>query len=412
MDRTILHVDANSFFASVECAVHPELRDKPMAVAGDSEKRHGIILAANYIAKRGYGIKTAETIYKAKRRCPELVTVKPHMELYRRFSERMREILLSYSDYVEPFGCDECWVELKGILGAAGVETAERIRKRIKAELGITVSIGVSFNKVFAKLGSDMKKPDAVTVITRDNFKEKIWNLPVEALLYVGERTRRKLAGCAVYTIGDLARTDEALIKTWLGKNGMMLRMYASGDDTSPVERYDTVRQVKSVGNSTTCPRDLTDESEVRTVLMLLAESVAERLRDGGRKGSEITVSVRDSELKWASHGKSIDMSTDISSEIYTCAFALFKEMYKWKKPIRGLGICVGRLTDRKSPEQLDIFGDAERRLRSETIERTADSLKKRFGRKVIRRARLLNYPELSGTDRAAECMLHVGDAG
>ena len=400
MDRTILHVDANSFFASVECAMDPELKDKPMAVAGDSEKRHGIILAANYIAKRGYGIKTAETVWQAKKKCPGLVTVRPHYDLYMHFSDMMRKILLSYSDYVEPFSCDECWIELRGMLAGEGEKTAERIKKRIKEELGITVSIGVSFNKVFAKLGSDMKKPDAITVITRDNYKEKVWPLPVGTLLYVGEKTRKKLERRAVYTIGDLALADRGILCSWLGKNGKLMWEYANGRDISPVALYGSSRTVRSIGNSTTCPRDLTNTEEVKTVLIMLADSVAERLRRAGMKGREITVSVRDTDLVWGSHRKKIEVLTDISSEIYRYSIYLFKEFYRWEKPIRGLGITVGCLSNADMPEQLDLFGESEKRIKLEALERTADALKLRFGKSVINRARMLGDKELSGIDR------------
>lgn len=396
MERTILHIDANSFFASVECAMDPSIADKPVAVVGDAEKRHGIVLTANYNAKLGYGIKTGETVFSAQRKCPELVMVKPNMRLYMHFSKLMREILHSYSDHIEPFGCDENWVELKGFFGRAGMEAAESIRERIKRELGITVSIGVSFNKVFAKLGSDMKKPDAVTEITPDNFREKVWPLPVESLLYVGGKTKQKLNSCAVYTIGDLAKADEYLIGAWLGKNGRMLYEFANGRDTSPVKEYGSVRTVKSVGNSTTCPRDLKSLKEVKTVLMLLAQQVSERLRDKGFKAGEITVSVRDNSLRWTSHGTAAELPTNISSEIFGYAVRLFTELYRWERPIRSLGVSAGKLCERDTADQLDLFGDLQKRIKLENIDRAADMLKSRYGERVIGSARLLEDRELS----------------
>ncbi len=396
MDRTILHIDANSFFASVECVMNPQIADKPVAVVGDKEKRHGIVLAANYIAKKNYGIKTGDTVYMAERKCPELVKMNVHMQEYMKYSKRIREILCSYSDYVEPFSCDEAWVELRGTLKNAGVETAERIRKRIKNELGITVSVGVSFNKVFAKLGSDMKKPDAVTEITRENYKTKIWSLPVESMLYVGKRTKSLLNNRAIYTIGDLAKTDKELVISWLGKNGAALYAFANGYDLSPVREYDDIKEAKSIGNSTTCPRDLVTDTEVKTVLMLIAQRVSERMRVAGVKGREITVSVKDNELHTISHRCTLEVYTDISGEIAECAMKLFKQSYGWINPVRSIGISVGALTSDEMYEQLDLFNDMGHRKRLETIERVTDAIKKKFGNDSICKARFLTEPIIS----------------
>lgn len=414
MERTILHVDANSFFASVECALNPDIADKPVAVVGDTEKRHGIILTANYIAKREYGIKTGEVIWAAKQKCPDLVTVKSNMKMYLHYSRLMRDILYTYSDYIEPFGCDESWIELNGLLKNYGVEVADKIRERMKEELGITVSVGVSFNKVFAKLGSDMKKPDAVTEITRENFRDKIWCLPVQDLLYVGHKTRLKLNKRAIYTIGDLANTNEDLIRSWLGVNGVMLRDFANGLDTSPVMKYNTSRNIKSIGNSTTCPHDLSNDGEVRTVLMVLADSVSERMRDKQVKGRELSVSVRDDNLQWCTHQMKIDTATNISREIYKLSFDLFRECWKWERPVRSIGISMGNLCSEQSIEQIDFLGETKRREKLEKLDRVSDILKNRFGRKIIGNARLLKNSELSEFDPKAEhklnpagCMMH-----
>ncbi|MGN0182719.1 MAG: DNA polymerase IV [Candidatus Ornithomonoglobus sp.] len=395
MDRTILHVDANCFFASVECAMNPKIADKPVAVVGDVEKRHGIVLTANYAAKRGFGVKTGDIVWQAKGKCPDLIVVKARHDIYMRFSHLMREILCSYSDYVEPFGCDEAWVELRGMLAGHGMEAAENIRQRIKAELGITVSIGVSFNKIFAKLGSDMKKTDAVTEITRENFKEKVWRLPVEDLLYVGPQTKAKLNNRAIYTIGDLARADAGLVQSWLGKNGLMLHDFANGRDVSRVAEYDELREFKSVGNSTTCPRDLVNEDEVKTVLITIADSVAERLRSRGCRGREITVSIRDNELHWITHRCTLDYYTNTSAEIAACAEKLFREIYGWINPVRGLGISVSGLIEGEQYIQLDVFGEAERRCKRESLSRAGDIIKSRFGKRAVLKARQLCHSEL-----------------
>lgn len=392
-ERTILHIDANSFYASVECAENPELADKPVAVAGDAEKRHGIILTANYIAKHS-GIRTGETIWQAKQKCPELVIVTARMDLYMEYSRRMREILYEYSDYVEPFGCDESWIELKGLFKNAGYEVAETIRRRIKRELNITVSIGVSFNKVFAKLGSDMKKPDAVTVISKENYKQTVWTQPVENLLYVGRKTKILLNKRAVYTIGDLATSDETQVSAWLGKNGIMLREFARGMDTSEVSEYDNNREYKSISNSTTCPRDLKDDVEVKTVLAIIAESVAERLRKHGVKGNKISLYVRDTKLHTLTHAAVLDFASDNSYEIAQYAMKLFKECYGWVNPVRSIGISIGGFETEYS-QQLDILGETEHRIKREAIDRVGDYLKNRFGKRVIRKAVILNAGDL-----------------
>ncbi len=384
MDRTILHVDANSFFASVECAMDPTIKDKPVAVVGDASMRRGIVLAANYIAKTQYGIKTAEAIWQAERKCPDLIKRRADMKSYKLYSQNLRDILLSYSDYVEPFGCDEAWVELRGMLIGKGIETANAIRVRVKRELDITVSVGVSFNKAFAKLGSDIKKPDAVTEITREDFKEKIWTLPVENLLYVGKKTRSILNRRAVFTIGDLAKSNPELLTAWLGKNGQMLYEYANGMDTTPVAVYDDIEDEKSISSSTTCPRDITTRDEVKAVFITLADEIAERLRSKKVRGKEISIKIRDNELKWSSHGGQFDIPTDISREIAQYAMKLFDEVYSFKKPIRSLGIGIGSLKSEFGGRQMDLWGNDEKRSKLEKIDRVGDTLKKQFGHKVL----------------------------
>ena len=258
MDRAILHVDMNSCYASIECFHHPEIRGYPVAVGGDVESRHGIILAKNQLAKK-YGIKTGEALWQAKQKCLGLVIVPPHYDLYLRYSRLARKIYGEYTNLVEPFGLDECWLDVTGskVFGSPE-EIVEKIRQRIKFELGITVSIGVSWNKIFAKLGSDYKKPDAITIFHREDMEAKIWSLPVEDLLYVGPATERKLKSRCVKTIGDLANTPPSLLQSWLGKMGLILHSFANGLDTSPVSPIGEQVLIKSVGNA------LTDRKSVR----------------------------------------------------------------------------------------------------------------------------------------------------
>ena len=275
-ERCILHSDLNNFYASVECLRRPELKDKPIAVCGSFEDRHGVVLAKNMPAK-AMGVKTGEVFWQARKKCPELVSVPADFPAYVAVSRRVREIYARYTDRIEPFGIDECWLDVteSGFLFGSGREIADRIREEVKREIGVTVSVGVSWNKIFAKLASDMKKPDAVTEITRRNFRETAWRLPVSDLLYVGKATAKKLSYMGISTIGDLARADEDALTRELGKWGKVLQIYACGDDDSPVAAEDSRREIKSVGNSLTSYRDLTTEEDVRMLLLMLSESAA-----------------------------------------------------------------------------------------------------------------------------------------
>lgn len=298
MNRTILHSDCNCFYASVELLHHPELRGKPVAVGGDPEARHGIVLTADYTAKR-YGVKTGMALWQAKQLCPDITFLPPRMDLYLRFSRMAQEIYADYTDKREPYGIDESWLDAtdNATLKGDGFHIAQEISSRMKKELGITVSVGVSFNKIFAKLGSDYKKPDAITTMYEDEFQRKAWCLPVSDLLYVGNATNKKLYSMGIRTIGDLAKSDETLLVRKLGKMGSILWAFANGYDESPVKLENTSAPVKSVGNSTTTPRDMETDEDVRIVLYILAESVAARLRENGFRCRTVEISVRDKEL-------------------------------------------------------------------------------------------------------------------
>ena len=405
MDRIILHSDCNSFYASVECLHRPEIRNKPVAVGGDVEQRHGIILAKNELAKR-YQIKTGEALWQAKQKCPDLVIVPPRFELYKQFSRLCHEIYLDYTDQVEPFGLDECWLDVTAA-GADGVNIAHEIRERIKYELGITVSIGVSYNKIFAKLGSDYKKPDAVTEISRANFKEIAWPLPAGDLLYVGGATRRKLESYCKRTIGDLANTPEKTLKGWFGKWGSVLYCFANGYDLTPVSRYTDQQIVKSIGNSTTTPRDLVDNEDVKIILYVLADSVARRLREHGCKGRTISISVRDNQLSSFTRQHTLSCYTNITAEIAQAGMELFVQHYHWQCPIRSIGINVSDLVSDAAPIQMDLYGDGQEQLRREKLDTAVDGLKRRFGTKAVRPAVLLTDPGLSGIDPKRDHTIH-----
>lgn len=393
MERTILHVDCNKFYASVECLHRPEIRHLPVAVGGSEASRHGIILTKNEIASK-YGLVVGEPLWKARQKCPDLVIVPPNFPLYVRFSKMARKIYEDYTDYIEPFGLDENWLDVTGD-ARTGEEIAQEIRQRVKFELGITVSVGVSFNKVFAKLGSDYKKPDAVTVISRQNFREIVWPLPCQDLLFVGPATTRKLNAYGIYTIGDLALADLDFLHSIFGKNGDTLHAFANGLDVSPVQRMDMSRAVKSVGNSTTTPRDLVDDGDVKVVFTVLAESVARRMREQGLKGTTVSISVRDKNLHTFTRQVKLKAPTDVSTEILKEAMTLFRRNYHWSAPLRSVGIAVTDF-DFDGCVQFDLEQTQEKRERQERLERTVDALKSRFGNYCIQRASLLGDTGLS----------------
>lgn len=398
-DRTILHSDLNSFYASVEIRNDPALADQPVAVGGDEQARHGIVLAANQLAKR-HGIRTAEALWSARRKCPELVIVRPHFDEYARFSQAVRQIYLDYTSQIEPMSLDEAFLDVTGSrsLFGDGEAIAHTIRRRVKRELGLTVSVGVSFNKIFAKLGSDYKKPDAVTVFSRENYRALVWPQPAANLLYVGRATAKKLAGIGVHTIGDLAAADPAALHMLLGKMGPMLHAYANGWDRSPVAEYAAREEAKSIGNMVTAPRDICTPRDADLVLWPLCESVAHRLRRHGLCAGSLSLYIRDVELEVHTRQCQLVPPTWLARELMEHARALLARHYKWKLPIRTLGVSAGELIPADAVSlQLDLEGTAEKRDKLERIERAMDGLKDRYGAAAVRRGTELIDPDLSG---------------
>lgn len=394
----MLHVDCNKFFASVECLHRPEIRHLPIAVGGDIEKRHGIVLTANGNAAK-FGVKTAEPIWQAKQKCPDLVVVPPNYPLYTRFSKMAREIYSEYTDLVESFGLDECWLDV-----TSDVKTerdrfliAEKIRNQVKYELGITVSVGVSWNKVFSKLGSDYKKPDAVTVFNRQNYKELIFPLPARDLLYVGRATEKKLASRGIFTIGDIAGSKPEHLCSFLGKNGLMLYDFANGLENSPVSHIDDTRNVKSIGNSVTAPRDLVDFEDVKMTLMVLADSVARRMREQGFLCRNVGVSVRDAHLQSFTRQISFENPVGSANALMKYAMELIYANLKMPFSVRSVGIAVSELCSRDETVQFDIFGSAKREEKMKTLETVMDNLKFRFGSDCVKPACLLKEVSLTG---------------
>ena len=386
MNRTILHSDCNCFYASVELLHHPELRGKPVAVGGDPEARHGIVLTADYTAKR-YGVKTGMALWQAKQVCPDITFLPPRMDLYLRFSR-----------------------------------VAQEISSRMKKELGITVSGGVSFNKIFAKLGSDYKKPDAITTMYEDEFQRKAWCLPVSDLLYVGNATNKKLYSMGIRTIGDLAKSDETLLVRKLGKMGSILWAFANGYDESPVKLENTSAPVKSVGNSTTTPRDMETDEDVKIVLYILAESVAARLRENGFRCRTVEINVRDKELFHFSKQVKLQNASNITKEIAEAGYRLYKDNYRlpaddkelkssrpefFQKPLRSIGIRGTDLVTDYFWEQLDMFMDPQAREKQMKMDETVDIIRKRFGFYSVQRGLMYRDIILSACDAKSDHTVH-----
>ena len=389
-ERVILHSDMNSFYASVEAMLDPSLKGKAVAVCGATEERHGIVLAKSELAKKA-GVKTGMVNWEAKQRCPGLILVPPQYDQYVKYSRLAHEIYYRYTDLVEPFGMDECWLDVTGS-GAygTGMEIAEKIRTACREELGLTVSIGVSFNKIFAKLGSDMKKPDAITEITRADFKEKVWPLAASELIYVGRATEKKLASYGIHNVGELAAIPPDILQGWFGINGLKLWAYANGADKSRVMHKDFVSPMKSIGHGITCTADLDDEEEVSRVLLELSQDVGHRLRIHQLCAQGVQIYVRGNDLHGFQFQCKLPFRTQLPSEIAAAGFRLFQERYRWGTKVRAVCIRAIDLVPKSEVEQLNMFVDTARRDRRERLEDAIESLRDRYGKRAITYAALL----------------------
>ena len=399
--RTILHSDMNSFYASVEMMLDPSLKGKAVAVCGSVEDRHGIVLAKSELAKKA-GVKTGMVCWEARQRCPSLVVVPPQYDEYIKYSRLAHEIYYRYTDMVEPFGMDECWLDVTASRYQCGdgMDIAEQIRTATREELGLTVSVGVSFNKIFAKLGSDMKKPDAVTEITPENFKEKVWPLPASDMIYVGRATEAKLANYGIHTIGQVAETPPELLRNWFGVNGLALWRYANGTDQSRVMHKDFVSPVKSVGHGITCTADLENEEEVHNVMLELAQDVGHRLRVHGLTARGVQLWIRANDLSGMQCQCKLPFRTQLPNELTEAGFNLFKERYHWSQKVRAVCIRATDLVPKTEEEQLSIFIDNEKRDRREKLEDTIEVLRGRFGKGAITYACLLGNLKMPGDGR------------
>lgn len=388
-DRVILHCDLNCFFASVELLSYPALREVPVAVCGDPESRHGIVLAKNEAARR-LGVKTAETIWEARKKVPHLITLPPHHSLYQIYSRKVNAIYGQYTDLVEPFGIDESWLDITGsmhLFGGNGKTIADQLRARLREELGLTISVGVSFNKIFAKLGSDYRKPDATTVIDRDNWRDIVWPLPVGDLLGVGKASQQLLRQYGVNTIGQLAVFPRETLETLMGRHGAQLHDYANGREHSPVRPQHETEPVKSVGNGTTFPANLTRWEQVRGGLSTLADSVAGRLRQQRMYCSGVALTIRYADFRQITRQTRLDEATHLQKDIYRTALTLAQQAWHAPEPIRALTVTALYLTpDSESYQQLDLLaGDAVRRNeKQERLEQAMEDIRSRYGKGSI----------------------------
>lgn len=393
-DRDVLHSDINCCYAQIECQARPELRGKPVVVGGDEEARHGIVLAKNLIAKRA-GVKTAMALWEARKACPDLVVVPPDYRLYMDVSRRAREIYYDYTDRVEPFGPDEAWLDVTGTrrcLGLSPAEIAREVSERMVAELGISVSVGVSWNKIFAKFGSDYKKPDAVTVITRENYRKVVWQAPVRDLLYVGPATERKLHSSGIDTIGQLACASDELLRNRLGKMGFVLRGFARGQDATEVKPYDrdaadVMREIKSYGNGLTAPRDICDPQSAKAYVWMLAESVAQRMREGRARARTVSVGARAADdLCTRSRQCKLPVATDVTLEVARAAWGLLRELEPLdaSHPLRGIHVRASDLEPADADLQASLFDPLPRRTEMRELDASVDDLRRRYGNKCV----------------------------
>ena len=391
MERAILHSDLNSFYASVEMMLDPSLRGKAVAVCGSTEDRHGIVLAKSDLAKKA-GVKTGMVNWEAKQLCKDLIVVPPQYDQYLKYSKLTQAIYQRYTDLIEPFGMDECWLDVTGSRMVCGdpMTIAEDIRRTVREELGLTVSIGVSYNKIFAKLGSDMKKPDAITEIRKDTFKEKVWPLECSEMIYCGRATTAKLAKYGIRTIGDIAQTDPEFLRQQLGVNGVALWRYANGTDQSRVMHRDFVSPIKSVGHGITCTADLENDEEVWKVILALSQDIGHRLRLHELAARGVQISVRGNDLFGTQYQCKLPFKTQLPSEISNAAIQLFRERYRWGTKVRAVTVRAIDLVPQNDPFQLSLFVDSERLARRERLEDMIEEIRSRFGKHAITYATLL----------------------
>ena len=402
MEKVILHCDMNNFYASVECKLNPEIANQPVAVCGNAKERHGIVLAKNYYAK-DKGVKTGDAIWQAKNKCPGLIVIdSPHYEKYEEYSKFARKIYRQYTDLVEPMGLDECWLDVTAslLLFGAPKKIADEIREKIKRELGLTISVGVSFNKVFAKLGSDLKKPDATTVITKENFREVVWKLPISDLLGVGRKTREVLKKYFINTIGDIANEKPERLEYLLGKNGIYLYSAANGLIDDEVQKYEELEEVKSISHGITTTKDLESNEEVWTTMLELSQEIAYKLRMKELRAQGVSVSIRNSELSWEQYQVKFSSSEQSAINIAKYAYDLFLKRYDWDRTIRTVTVAAIYLVPEGTPEQIGIFENHAKKEKIEKAEKCMEDLNLKFGTEIVNNASIMKVDNLPNARR------------
>ena len=393
-ERLIFHCDCNNFFASCECLEKPELKNVPMAVAGDPEARVGVVVAKNELAKKA-GVKTTDTVWQARKKCPGIVFVPPRHGYYKEVSDRVNLIYRDYTDYVEPASIDESYLDLSGTLDyyhMSARELADSIRERVRREIGITISVGVANNKVFAKMGSDYKKPDATTVILGEDYKTILWPLPVSDLMFAGKASVKLLNDKGIMTVGDLALQPKERIMSLLGKGGETLWSYANGLDAEPVRLWGDKPEVKSVSHGMTFRRDLYTEEEILTGVSVQADRIAMSLRRQGLKGSVVSVQIKSPQLQVISRQVSLDHYTWLEHEIRDVAMKLIREHWRIGVPIRAITVGVAKLVPAdQAAEQMDLFdliGEKKEtgkvREKQDKMEAAVDALRQKMGNAAV----------------------------
>ena len=394
-ERWVLHIDMNAFYAACHQAEDPALAGKALLVAGNPEKRKGIVLTASYEARR-YGVKTAMANWEAKRLCPHATFISPDYKLYNRKSNEMIDILRDYTPVVEVFSIDEAWMDVTGSRGLFGSpeDIARQLKARIGAEVGITCSVGIAPNKLLAKMASEMEKPDGLTVLTREDLPERLWHLEVRELFGVGRKTAARLNDIGIVTIGDLAQAPEALLASHLGKMGPQIGLWAQGIDDSPVTPNPEPEN-RSVGHSVTLSRDIIALDEMAPIILSLSDQVGRRLRKAGYRGRTVTVSFRDTAFNNATRSLTLENPTDLTEDIYQTALTIIKTRWKMGNPVRLLGVTVSNIEEGEVWYQGSLFADEDiRRERLSRLTSVTDSIRDRFGERAVVKARLVGDDE------------------
>ncbi|WP_102027370.1 DNA polymerase IV [Salirhabdus sp. Marseille-P4669] len=394
--RIIFHVDMNSFYASVEAAYNPDLKGKPLAIAGNPEERKGIVVTSSYEA-RAKGVKTTMPLWQARKLCPNLIVMTPNFPRYREASSNMFQILADITPYVQPVSIDEGYMDITECahLGTP-IEIAESIQKRLKNELDLPCSIGIAPNKFLAKMASDMKKPLGITVLRKRELSTKLWPLPIHEMYGVGEKTAQKLRNIHIETIGDLANTDVYELKALLGINGERLHSRANGYDPRPVDP-EAVSDFKSIGNSQTLPYDTTDEREIEKLLASLSEKVANRMRRKGVVAENIQISIRYFDRKTITRSKQLSDYVEISEDIFLIAKEMFHANWN-QKAIRLLGVTATNLVEKDElTQQLDLF-TYENEAKNEKLYEAVDKLNEKYGKNLFVKSKVTDDTDFIST--------------